>query len=78
MIKIIWTPKAKSDFNNILEYLHQNWGIHEVENFIHQTDSMLAEIANHPQMFIESTKKKGVFRGLVTRHNSLFYKLNPH
>jgi hypothetical protein len=28
-------------------------------------------------MFFESSKKKYVYKGFVTKHNSLFYKVNP-
>jgi plasmid stabilization system protein ParE len=45
---INWTPKAKTDFNKILEYLHENWGIKEVRNFIKQTESVLKDITSHP------------------------------
>lgn len=75
-MKIRWTSKAKSDFNKVLEYLSDNWGIREIENFINQTDSVLQGIAKNPQMFIESTKKRDVRKGLITKHNSLFYKIN--
>ena len=77
MIAINWTPKAKSDFNKILEYLHKNWGSKEIESFIDQTDAVIENIAKHPQMFIESTEKRYVFKGFVTKHNSLFYKVKP-
>jgi plasmid stabilization system protein ParE len=76
-MKINWTPRAKTDFNKVLEYLHENWGIKEIENFINQTDDVLEGIANNPQMFIESPKKKNVHKGFVTKHNSLFYKVKP-
>lgn len=73
---INWTPRAKSEFNKVLEYLLENWGIKEVENFINQTDDVLERVANNPKMFIESSKKKNVHKGFVTKQNSLFYKVN--
>ncbi|MGE4287372.1 MAG: type II toxin-antitoxin system RelE/ParE family toxin [Salinivirgaceae bacterium] len=76
-MKIKWTPRAVSDFNKILVYLYENWGIKELENFINQTDNVLHRIAQNPQMFIESKQKKDVRKGVVTRHNSLFYRINP-
>lgn len=76
-MEIYWTPKAKADFNNILEYLNDNWGKREVENFINQTNKVLDGIANNPQMFIGSIKKKNIHKGFVTKHNSLFYKIKP-
>ncbi len=74
-MKIKWTSRAKTDFNKVLEYLDENWGMKEVEAFIDQTDDILTKIAENPQMFIESTKKKSVYKGFITKHNSLFYSV---
>lgn len=74
---ITWTPRAKSDFNKVLEYLHENWSVKEVDHFINEIDGVLKGIANNPQMFIESIKQKSVYKAFVTKHNSLFYKVKP-
>jgi plasmid stabilization system protein ParE len=74
---ITWTSRAKSDFNKILEYLYNNWGAKEVNEFIDLTDSILENIAENPQMFIESTKKRNVHKGFITKQNSMFYKFKP-
>ena len=76
-MEINWTPRAKADFNKILEYIYKGWGAKEVNNFIDKTDSVLESIAENPQMFVESTRKKNVRKGFVTKHNSLFYKIRP-
>ncbi len=76
-MKIKWTTRAKTDFSKVLEYLNENWGIREVENFINQTDIVLKGIAKNPQMFVESTKKNSVYKGFITKHNSLFYRVKP-
>jgi plasmid stabilization system protein ParE len=77
-MKIIWTPRAITDFNKVLEYLYVSWGLKEVENFIDKTDDVLEGIAANPQIFIESLKKKNVHKGFITKHNSLFYKFKPN
>jgi plasmid stabilization system protein ParE len=76
-MEIKWTPRAKSDFNKVLKYLHENWSVKEVDYFINQTDDVLEGIVNNPQMFIESIKQKSVYKAFVTKHNSLFYKVKP-
>ena len=74
-MKITWSAQAKRDYYKILEYLHENWGINEVKSYIDKTEEVLKVIREQPQAFIESTKRKNVRKGFVTRHNSLFYKV---
>ncbi len=76
-MEIIWTPRAKNDFNKVLAFLYKNWGIREVQNFVKHTDAVLEGIAINPRMFVESSIKKNVRKGFVTKHNSLFYRINP-
>ena len=72
-MKIFWSPKARNDFENILDYLLKEWGIKEVESLIKKTDRVLNAIAQNPKMFIESSKRKNVRKGFITKHNSVFY-----
>jgi plasmid stabilization system protein ParE len=74
---VSWTPRAISDFNKILEYLYENWGAKEVDNFIDKTDAVIKIIVENPQIFVKSIKKKNVRNGFITKHNSLFYKVKP-
>ncbi len=74
-MKITWSAQAKRDYYKILDYLHENWGINEVKSYIDKTEEVLKVIREQPQAFIESTKRKNVRKGFVTRHNSLFYKV---
>ena len=72
---IIWTKRAKQDYLNVLEYLHDNRGIKEVSNFVGKTNDTIRTIATNPKAFIASTKRKNVHKGFVTNHNSLFYQV---
>ncbi|NOR74901.1 MAG: hypothetical protein GQ525_07060 [Draconibacterium sp.] len=76
-MEISWTPKAKNDYTLILNYLLSNWGSKEVNKFITQTNKVLKLIELNPQMFIESSKKRNVRKGFVTKHNSIFYQIKP-
>lgn len=74
---ITWTRRAKSDFNKIPEYLHENWSLKEVNNFMDQVDLVLEDIAANPKRFIESRSKKNIHKGSVTKLNSLSYRKKP-
>ena len=76
-MKISWTPTAKRTYFIILGHLAENWTTREVENFINEVESLLSQIADNPEMFQASRKKKHVRKGLITKHNTLYYRIRP-
>lgn len=52
---VIWTKRAKQDYLKVLEYLHENWGLKEVADFVDKTNDAIKTIATNPKAFIEST-----------------------
>ncbi len=54
---IYWSPAAKNDYINILEYLNTRWGQQEVTSFISRTDKTLQLIRANPRLFVSSAKK---------------------
>jgi plasmid stabilization system protein ParE len=72
---VIWIKRAKQDYFNVLEYLHENWGVEAVSDFVVKTNNAVRTIASNSNAFIASTKRKNVHKGFVTRHNVLFYQV---
>jgi plasmid stabilization system protein ParE len=76
-MRINWTPAARLTYFSVLEYLSKEWTAQEVENFIYKTEHAIAQIAENPYMFKASRKKIHVRKGLITAHNSLYYRIKP-
>jgi hypothetical protein len=76
--KLIWAPLAEKDFVNILEYLHENWADKVLENFIEITSRMIGQIILNPKQFPIINKKHKVRKCVLTKHNTLFYKISLH
>jgi plasmid stabilization system protein ParE len=74
---LIWSPLAEKDFLNILEYLQDNWGDKVLGNFIEITNKMIGQIILNPKQFPTINKKHKVRKCVLTKHNSLFYKISP-
>jgi plasmid stabilization system protein ParE len=72
--KIIWTPLASTDFENILEYLSNNWSILISINFLESFDHIIEIILENPSIFPFSNKKLGIRKCVLTKHNTLFYR----
>ena len=73
---IYWSPVAKNDYINILEYLNTRWGQQEVTSFISRTDKTLQLISANPRLFVSSAKKPAVHRCVLTSQVSLYYRIN--
>jgi plasmid stabilization system protein ParE len=74
---ISWTPTARKTYFAILDYLEKSWGEKDIRNFISEVNTLLNQIANNPEMFPSSKKMKNVRKGLISKHNSLYYRINP-
>ncbi|MCF8226738.1 MAG: type II toxin-antitoxin system RelE/ParE family toxin [Bacteroidales bacterium] len=76
-MKISWTPTARKTYFKVLDHLAEEWTKREVENFINEVESLLDQIKSNPEMFQASRKKKNVRKGLITKHNTLYYRIKP-
>jgi plasmid stabilization system protein ParE len=72
--KLIWSPLALTDFDNVLNYLTENWNEQVVLKFINEIEILVSNIAKEPKQFPLVNKKLRVRKCVVTKHNTLFYK----
>lgn len=75
--QVIWAPSAENDFGVILEYLNQQWGAKTTYQFIEITSTIIQQIAWKPKMLPISNKKMKIRRGVITKHNSIYYRESP-
>ena len=73
-MKVRWTTTAKQSYFNILDYLEESWPIREVNSFIEEVDKLLDQVSRYPKMSQESSKKRHVRKGFLTKDISLYYR----
>ena len=71
---IIWSPLSENDFENILNYLHKNWGIKVAAHFIDLIEDILNQISINPKQFPIWYKRRKVRKCVLTKHNTIFYR----
>jgi plasmid stabilization system protein ParE len=76
-MNLSWTPTARMTYFNVLDFLFENWTKNEIESFVHETERVLKEIIENPYMFKVSRNKRSIRKGLITKHNSLYYRVRP-
>ena len=71
--KIIWLPKAEKRYEEIIDWLHNNWTEREIANFIARTDDVVELISINPDLYRRS-EKRNIRQALITKHNLLLYR----
>ncbi|MFC0517528.1 type II toxin-antitoxin system RelE/ParE family toxin [Mucilaginibacter angelicae] len=72
---IVWNRKASDKFNSIIAYLEQEWGENVTKNFVINTYKIIELIANYPEMGTLENKEKQIRGFVITKHNTLFYRV---
>lgn len=73
--KIVWTKKALSSFENILDYLQREYGEKTASEFAQKVYHTLDLLAEFPQMGSVEVKAKNIRGFLITKQTRLFYRL---
>ena len=71
---IIWSPKARLTYYQILEYLDEHWTFREIENFIDRTEEALSHISQNPLLY-QYSDESNTYRCVLVKQVSLFYRL---
>lgn len=73
--QIVWNKKAQIKFDNIVEYLKNEWSERIAEKFVKITSQYLFLLSKFPNIGRRSSKKPTVRLLNITRHNQMFYRV---
>lgn len=73
--KIIWSPSAKQDLENITDYLMHEWGNRIVLKFLKKLDWILSQIEINPKQYPLIHSKFKLRRCVLTKQNALYYRI---
>ena len=72
--KVIISPQAKEDINNILFYLSQNWNQKSIDNFLKKLEIFYYLISINPRLFGYFNKKQNIRKYAITKQNIIYYR----
>jgi len=72
--KVLLTKSAAIDYENIIDYLINDWSIEVALNFAERFDEVLISLSVEPGRFPYFDKIKQVQRCIVTKHNILYFQ----
>lgn len=67
--EVILTPIAVNDFDNVVDYLTNKWGLPITNNFIERFEKIIALLSENPGMFQFFDEPKHLQKCIVTKHN---------
>ncbi|GAA3778944.1 type II toxin-antitoxin system RelE/ParE family toxin [Flavobacterium ginsengiterrae] len=73
-MNVIWSPQAKKDFWNNIDYLEAEWSEKIVLNFIEKVNTTIDFLKNDSVLFVK-TNYKNVYKVVITKHISLYYRI---
>ena len=73
--KVVLSATAKTKLSDLLEYLENRWSERVKKDFIKKLDQSISRISHYPKSCPESSEQKGLFKCVVTKQTSLFYRI---
>ncbi|MBB4803761.1 plasmid stabilization system protein ParE [Flavobacterium nitrogenifigens] len=71
---VIWSPQARQDFWNNIDYLEAEWSEKIAQNFIEKVNTTITLLKNDNVLFLK-TNYKNVYKIVITKHISLYYRI---
>ena len=71
---IQWTKRAVESFENIVEYIEENWSEASAKKFVQKTNKLLEQIAENPEI-CQQVEGVNVKRCVITKQTSLYYRV---
>ena len=73
---VVWSPSARKDIENITDYLMDEWGSKIVSKFLVKLDWIISQISINPKQYPLFNSKLNIRRCVITKQNTLFYRIN--
>jgi len=74
-MEVVFSKRAKKYLENLLAYLESNWSLNVKYSFVSKLDQSVIKILNFPKSCPVSGKKKGVYKCIVSKQTSFFYRI---
>lgn len=76
MRRIVLTEKAQNSLEKLLNYLQAEWSSKVKSDFVKKLDNLLTKVQAYPESFQASELANGLYRCVITKQTSIYYKFN--
>ncbi|WP_252936344.1 type II toxin-antitoxin system RelE/ParE family toxin [Roseivirga pacifica] len=75
-LEIRYSLRARQEEIALLEYIVENFGVEKAKEIYDRIEKVLGLIAENPDMFKASIRKKGLRKCVFSRQTSIYYRVN--
>jgi plasmid stabilization system protein ParE len=75
-MKVFLSELAEKKLVNLLEFLTENWSVKVKNDFIKKLSEKIEQISNLPESCIKSSKVKGLYKCVITKQTTFYYRIN--
>lgn len=75
-MKVFLSELAAAKLLKLSEYLLENWNLKTRDKFIDKLSEKIKQISTHPQSCPESSEIKGLFKCVVTKQTTFYYRIS--
>lgn len=73
-LRIIWTKRANTKFNQIISFLEHEWGDKVTTNFVRKAYTIIELLSEQPLLGTLEKPGENIRGFLITKHHRLFYR----
>jgi plasmid stabilization system protein ParE len=75
-VKVFLSAFAENKLLKLNDFLLENWNLKVRNDFIKKLTSKIAQIKDQPESCPESSEFKGLFKCVVTKQTTFYYRIN--
>jgi len=74
-MQVLYSKLARNKLLKLTNYLTENWSLQIKNNFVKKLRLKITQIKHNPYSCIESSKFKGLYKCVVTKQTTLYYRV---
>jgi len=74
---VIWSPRASSDLQQLVEYLERQWNDAVIRDFLVRLEGAIERVQAFPTIGRASTSRRNVRLFVIAPHHELIYQYFP-
>ena len=75
-MKVYLSALAETKLLDLTSYIQENWGKQIRDKFINNFTDKVSQISNQPKSCPESQEFKGLYKCVVSKQSTFFYRVN--
>lgn len=74
-LKVVWAKRSENEFENIIDYLFENWGESSAKFFVIKVNNLIELLSVFPNLGVLEIKAKNVRSYTLVKQINVFYKV---